>query len=80
MCFSTCLFLPEVDNFLSSAPCSVWFILKNHTLRAVLLPEDIFIPELNTLSSISEDKYWCPVTAYSAASRDTISCWLVEVV
>ena len=76
------------------------FLPKIQTLD--FLPGDIFIPELKTMSSISEDKYWCPVrlkwylnrtekiksssnlfiipsSPFGAASRDTISHWLVEV-
>ena len=35
------------------------FLPKNQTLDFV--PGDIFIPEIKTMSSISEDRFWCPV-------------------
>ncbi|PIK39027.1 hypothetical protein BSL78_24141 [Apostichopus japonicus] len=37
------------------------FIAKNQALT--FLPGDIFIPEIKTLSSVAEDKRWCPVRA-----------------
>ncbi|PIK57927.1 hypothetical protein BSL78_05209 [Apostichopus japonicus] len=37
------------------------FIAKNQTLT--FLPGDIFIPEIKTMSSVAEDKRWCPVRA-----------------
>ncbi|PIK40160.1 hypothetical protein BSL78_22988 [Apostichopus japonicus] len=78
------------------------FIAKNQTLT--FLPGDIFIPEIKTMSSVAEDKRWCPVRAlkwylnkteklrqstslfiiprppYAAASKDTLSRWLVEII
>ncbi|PIK61248.1 hypothetical protein BSL78_01807 [Apostichopus japonicus] len=79
------------------------FLAKNQVLS--FLPGDIFIPEIKSLSSIAEDKLWCPVRAlkwylnktqhlrgttttlfilprapYSAASKDTISRWLAEII
>ena len=78
------------------------FLPKNQTIEFV--PGDIFIPEIKTLSSVSEDKLWCPVRAlkwylkrteslrqsprlfilprapHTAASKDTISHWLTEVI
>ena len=78
------------------------FLPKNQTLE--FIPGDIFIPEIKTLSSVSEDKLWCPVRAlkwyikrteslrqsprlfilprapHTAASKDTISRWLTEVI
>ena len=78
------------------------FLPKNQTLE--FIPGDIFIPEIKTLSSVTEDKLWCPVRAlkwylkrteglrqsprlfilprapYTAASKDTISRWLTEVI
>ncbi|PIK35057.1 hypothetical protein BSL78_28123 [Apostichopus japonicus] len=37
------------------------FLAKNQVLS--FLPGDIFIPEIKSLSSIAEDKLWCPVRA-----------------
>jgi len=78
------------------------FLAKNQTLE--FLPGDIFIPEIKTLSSIREDRLWCPVRAlkwyidrtkelrsssrlfilpggqHTAASKDTLSRWLAEVI
>ena len=78
------------------------FLAKNQTLE--FIPGDLFIPEIKTLSSVREDRFWCPVRAlrwyldrtkdirsstslfilpggqHSAASKDTISRWLAEVI
>ena len=37
------------------------FVAKNQTLNSS--PGEIFIPSLKTLSSVSQDKLWCPVRA-----------------
>ena len=78
------------------------FLPKNQTLD--FIPGDIFIPKIESMSSISEDRKWCPVRAlkwyvkrtevcrqssrlfvlprapFSAASKDTISRWLVDII
>ena len=78
------------------------FLPKNQTLDFV--PGDIFIPRIESLSSVAEDRKWCPVRAlkwyvkrtescrqssrlfvlprapFTAASRDTISRWLVDII
>ena len=78
------------------------FLSKNQS--ASFTPREIYLPALKEMSSVPEDKLWCPVRAlrwylektravrtsdrlfilprspYSAASKDTLSKWLVKVI
>ena len=78
------------------------FIAKNQTASSGSV--EIFLPSLSSLSSVEEDKVWCPVRAlkwyldrtkslrsssdlfvtstapHRAASKDTVSRWLVECI
>ena len=70
---------------------STGFLAKNQSDSYE--PPDIFVPDISSFSSVSDDKFWCPVRAlkwyvnrtksirtFRPASRDTIARWVVTAI